>query len=294
MRKVIGELLDEWVPKGEFDFEEFASYFPITVMCSLIGASPDVVEKIRSSLEAFGLSMSMDRAFLPKLEEATETLDAFVQDLVAERQQERLSGTHREDLLEILVNTLEEGGLSERELYDLLIFLFVAGYDTSKNALTLLMDAMIRNPEIYQRCAEDIDYCRKVVEENFRYLTTATIPRLVTKDITYRDVLIPEGTMLFFPVSIAGRDPVAIPDAENFDPDREQSKKHLSFGMGVHICLGQFIARAQIEEGLHQIAQRIRNPRRTGASAWRPFFGVWGLKGLPITFDAEKAMEPAS
>lgn len=290
MRGVIAELLDEWVPKQEFDFEEFASYFPITVMCRLIGASPDVIERLRSSMEAFGLSMSMDPAFLPNLEAAMETLDAFVQDLVAERKAKR-KPSGEEDLLEILVSTQEAGGLSERELFDLLIFLFVAGYDTSKNALTLMMDALIERPEIYQRCAQDIEYCRKVVEENFRFLTTATIPRVVTRDITYRDVLIPEGTMLFFPVSIAGRDPDAFPDGETFDPDRDQTKKHLAFGMGVHICLGQFIARAQIEEGLHQIAQRIRNPRRTGPSSWRPFFGVWGLKGLPIAFDPEDALQ---
>ena len=78
----------------------------------------------------------------------------------------------------------------------------------------------------------------------------------------------------------------------HFDPERE-SVRHITFGMGVHICMGQFIARAQLEEGLHQIAQRIRNPRRTGPSAWRPFFGVWGMKGLPIAFDAEAALEPA-
>ncbi len=92
---------------------------------------------------------------------------------------------------------------------------------------------------------------------------------------------------------IAGRDPTAVSDPDSFDPDREQAKKHIAFGQGVHICLGQFIARAQIEEGLHQIAQRMKNPRRTGPSAWRPFFGVSGLRGLPIAFDAAEAMEEA-
>lgn len=291
MRTVIADLLDEWVPKGSFDFEEFASYFPISVMCSLIGASPEVIPRLRSSMEAFGLSMSMDPEFLPQLEQATETLEAFVTDLVAERRRNRRP-EGEEDLLEILLRTQDQGSLTARELYDLLIFLFVAGYDTSKNALTLLMSVLIDRPDLYERCAQDADFCRKVVEENFRHLTTATIPRVVTKDVTYRDVLIPEGTMLFFPVSIAGRDP-AIEDAERFDPEREQVKKHLAFGMGVHICLGQFIARAQIEEGLHQIAQRIRNPRRTGPSGWRPFYGVWGLKGLPIEFDPAPALEMA-
>lgn len=292
MRKVIAELLDEWVPKGEFDFEQFASFFPITVMCSLIGAPTDAIASLRSSMEAFGLSLSMNKQFLPQLNNAFEVLDAFAREIVAERRKARLP-KGEEDLLEILITTLDEGKLSERELYDLLIFLFVAGYDTSKNALTLMMDALIDRPEMYRRCAEDLAYCKKVTEENFRYLTTSTIPRIVTKDITYKDVLIPEGTLLFFPVSISGRDP-AIENGDVFDPERDQTKKkHITFGMGVHICLGQFIARAQIEEGLHQIAQRIRNPRRTGESAWRPFYGVWGLKGLPIAFDQAPALEPA-
>ena len=54
MRQVISRVLDEWTPKGRFDFEEFASYFPITVMCSLLGASPSSVPGLRSTLEALG------------------------------------------------------------------------------------------------------------------------------------------------------------------------------------------------------------------------------------------------
>lgn len=288
MRKVIAQLLDQWVPKGAFDFEEFAAHFPITVMCGLIGAPAEAVPRIRSSLETFGLSFSLDPDLLPKLEDAMLELDAFVQGLVVERLQNRRTGSDR-DLLEILVETLESGGLTERELYDLLIFALVAGYDTSKNALTLLMDVMIRRPDLYRCCADDLEYCKKVVEENFRYLTTSTIPRLVTKDLVYRDVIIPKDTMLFFPVSIAGRDSLAFENPDSFDPERPDLKKHLTFGMGIHICLGQFIARAQIQEGLHQIAQRITNPRRTGASSWRPFYGVWGLRGLPIAFDPAPA-----
>lgn len=290
MQETIAELLNEWVPKGAFDFEEFSAFFPISVMCRLIGAPTSVIPEIRSSLEAFGLSMSMDKEILPQLEQAMVTLDAFMQRLVAERRANPLT-EGESDMLEVLIATVDEGSMTERELYDLLIFLFVAGYDTSKNALTLMMDVLIDHPDIYQRCADDLAYCKQVVEENFRYLTTSTIPRTVFKDLEYEGVRIPAGTMLFFPVSIAGRDPSAIDHPDTFDPERDHSKKHTAFGMGVHICMGQFIARAQIEEGLHQIAQRIRNPRRTGPSSWRPFFGVWGLKGLPIEFDPAPALE---
>jgi cytochrome P450 len=295
MQQTIARLLDEWAPKGAFDFEEFAALFPITVFCGLVGASPAVIPQVRGSLEVFGMSVSMDKALLPRLVDAMDTLDAFVQDLVAQRRAAphgvRPAGDPDEDLLDILVRTQGSGGLSDRELYDLLVFLFVAGYDTSKNALTLTMNVLLDRPDIYARCARDPGYCKKVIEESFRHLTTSTIPRLVTRNIEYRDVLIPAGTLLFFPVSISGRDPDAISDPDTFDPDRKMETKHIAFGMGVHICMGQFIARAQLEEGLHQIAQRIRNPRRTGPSAWRPFFGVWGMKGLPIAFDAERVAE---
>jgi cytochrome P450 len=55
------------------------------------------------------------------------------------------------------------------------------------------------------------------------------------------------------------------------------------------MCLGQFIARAQLEEGLHLIAQRITKPRSRGPVGWRPFPGVWGIRGLPIEFEPAEA-----
>jgi cytochrome P450 len=122
------------------------------------------------------------------------------------------------------------------------------------------------------------------MEETLRYNSPGTSPRMTTEDVTYRDVTIPKGTNLFFPISIAGRDPTSFPDADVFDPERERKNSHIAFGLGMHICLGQFIARAQIQEGLHLVAQRIKSPRRAGPSNWRPFYGVWGMRGLPITF----------
>jgi cytochrome P450 len=55
------------------------------------------------------------------------------------------------------------------------------------------------------------------------------------------------------------------------------------------MCLGQYIARAQLQESLHQVAQRMRDPKLDGTFDWRPFFGTWGLKGLPLTFTPAEA-----
>jgi cytochrome P450 len=178
-----------------------------------------------------------------------------------------------------------EGGLSLRELGDLLILLFAAGYDTSKNVLTLTMNQLLKRPEMYRRCAEDLAFCGKVIEESMRYGSVTTTNRRLTQDITYRDVLFPKGTSLWFPWGLIARDPSAFRDADDFQPERVQKPPQMGFGSGAHVCLGQFIARAQLEEGLHLIAQRIVNPRSPGPSGWRPFPGIWGICGLPIEFE---------
>jgi cytochrome P450 len=226
----------------------------------------------------------MDPGALPALQEATLVIDRFAQQVVADRRAGKRP-TKGGELLDVLLKATGEGGMSERELYDLLMFLFAAGYDTSKNMLTWIMYDMLEYPQHYARCAEDLSFCEKVVEESFRYHSVANIPRLTTTAIEYRDVSIPEGTMLFFPVSVVGRDPSAFPDPDDYDPERTHENRHLAFGRGAHVCLGQFIARAQIAEGLHLIAQRIDNPKVSAAVTWRPFYGVWGLKGLPIEFE---------
>jgi cytochrome P450 len=283
MRRVVSQLLDEWAPKARIDFEAFASCFPVTVMCGIIGASPEALPRLRSSLETLGLSYNMLPEILPDLDKAYGVIAEFGAQLVAARRAgERLHA--EEDLLDALIAAADAGALSEREVNDLLIFLFAAGYDTSKNVLTLLMHHLSARPEIYARCADDRPYCAKVVEEGLRYTSPSNVPRVVWKDAVYRDVLIPEGTTLFIPVNILGRDPTSFPDPDDFNPDRAQEARHLAFGRGLHLCLGQFIARAQLEEGLHLIAQRMTEPKSDGPQGWRSFTGVWGIRGLPIAF----------
>jgi len=283
MRATIGELLDEWAPKGAFDFEEFAAFFPITVMCRLIGASPSVIPRLRSAMEAIGLSTSMDPRWLPAMQEGVVTMETFVDELIAERRARPRTG-EEPDLLDLLMADNARGELSDRELADVLIFLFVAGYDTSKNMLTLTFWELLGRPDMYRRCAEDSDYARRVVEETFRLHSTTSNQRILNRDIPYRGVVLEKDSIVWFPLSVATRDERYATNADSFDPDREQTNRHIGFGLGPHICLGQYIARFQIHEGLHEIAKRIRDPQSPGPLGYRPFPGTWGLRGLPITF----------
>lgn len=286
MRQTMERLLKDWAPRERIDFEEFASYYPVSVMAQMVGAPLGVIPGLRKSMETMGLAFAMDKTKVPALDEAFLHMDAFAQDLVAERRANPHGEGDERDLLDILIEAGDEGGISDRQLYDLLIFLFVAGYDTSKNVLTYMMNLMIDNPEIYERCAEDLDYCKKVVEETLRIFNPSSSFRATAEDIVYRDVLIPKGTMLFFNLNVSGRDPTAFSDPHTFNPERpiDPAKRHVAFGLGKHMCLGQYIARAQLQEAIHLIAKHMRQPHHDGEPGWRPFPGVWGIDGLPIEF----------
>lgn len=282
VRDTISRLLDEWVPKGEFDFAEFASNFPIAVLCGLLGTDTSEIPRIRHALETQTAVLSLNRDLMQDLFDGFDMLWEFTDRLVKERE---AAGLNDEKMLDQLIAAKNAGKLSEDDLRYTLMLLFPAGYDTSKNVLTLTVYNLIQNPQYWDKCAADIGFCQKTVEEMFRHTSTATIFRKVTSDIEYEGVRFPVDSVLIFGNSIAGRDPRAFDEPMKFDPERKHKNRHVAFGRGAHICLGQHLAKAQIAEGLHQITKRIKNPRIVGEVNWRPYLGVWGLRSLPIVFD---------
>lgn len=284
MQRVITELLDDWAPRGEFDFAVFASFFPVTVTCGLLGVSAEPIPRMRTALENQLTSLTLDPAAKEHFMAGWEVLWDFADTLVKER--EASGEIDEESLLDAMIAAKNAGQLDETELRFMLLTVVVAGYDTSKNMLTLTMKMLLDRPEMYRRCAEDKEFCGKVAQEALRHSAIATPYRAVAQDFTYQGHQFRKGETVVCAPPLAGRDPSVFADPLIFDPDRENASRHVAFGRGAHICLGQFIAKNQLQEGLHLIAQRLRNPRVNGEIVWRPFLGAWGLKSLPITFDA--------
>lgn len=281
IREVVADLLDEWAPKGEFDFTEFASNFPVAVMFGLIGADIADLPKIKWALEIQGLSYSLDPSLLPQMEEAHAMMMAFNSDLVVKR---RASGEVHDDLLHELIKAEDAGVLSHQEVCEQLFFLFAAGYDTSKNQLSMTAHLLFQQPELWERCAREREFCTLAIEEGLRHSSPSSPPRIAQEDFVYKDVLIPKGSHLMFLLSISGRDPRAFEDPMAYRPGRESAKHHLAFGKGAHICLGLHLARFQLEEGLHLIARSMKDPTIAGEVTWRRFPGVWGIETLPVRF----------
>jgi cytochrome P450 len=281
MRRVISDLIDEWAPRGELDFAVFASYFPVAVICGVLGVPATAIPQIRTALENQLTSLTLNPEAKPLFMSGWDVLWNFADELVRER--EKLAPDPN-SLLDKLIASRHAGKLDDIELRFMILVLVVAGYDTSKNMLSLAMLLLLERPKMYARCAEDRTFCAKVVEEALRHSAITTPYRVVSEEFTYKDFSFPRGAIVVVATSLAGRDPAVYTDPLEFDPERVQTNRHVAFGRGGHICLGQFIARNQLEEGLHLIAQRLHKPKINGEIIWRPFLGAWGLKSLPVAF----------
>jgi hypothetical protein len=194
MRRVISDLLDEWAPTGKFDFADFASYFPITVFCGLLGVSPEIVPRIRDALETQAASTTFNRDVLAAMLGGFETLWSFADSAVLERER---SGAGEDGLLDAMIAAKAAGKIDDIEIRQNLIMFATAGYDTSKNMLSLIVYLMLQHPDYWRRCAEDIGFCGKVVQESLRHSSIASVYRAVSKEFEYGGICFPEGTAAF-------------------------------------------------------------------------------------------------
>jgi cytochrome P450 len=111
--------------------------------------------------------------------------------------------------------------------------------------------------------------------------------RFASTDIEYRDVLFPAGTFVSVGLAEANRDPQVFSEPGSFDITAPKSDQpQLTFGSGIHYCLGQALARAELQEALPLLARRLPNLRLDGPTTWKPEgVGIFGPASMPITFD---------
>jgi cytochrome P450 len=292
MREVFEQILDSLADTDSCDINDVSSKYPITVMCSLIGISREDIPKFVHWLDVMEAAFGQDISILPKLNDAVAGMMEYVTGLVEER---RKPGEHADDLLQSLVDLAHEGDrLTDEELRLLLVLLLGAGFDTSKNQLNLIMKLFIDHPEEWQKVADDPTRAKLVIEESLRYMNViGALHRVPNEDIVYRDVLIPANSFLSIPITYNGRDSAVNVNPNVFDPDRPKVT-HVSFGQGIHMCLGQFLARAILEEAVPIMARRLRHPRQIGNCTYRSPLGIWGVKSLSVAFDRPTKMNSAA
>ncbi len=284
MREVVGELLDAVDGDGTCDFvARVCQPYPIPIICELLGAPRSDWERFsRWATDIFKIFNQNLAEDLPAIQAASAELETYVHALVDRRRDEP-----GDDLLSELIAVEEEGDrLSSDELIMLAEAVLMAGTDTTRNQLGCCVALLGAHPDQWEHFVEHPELAPRVVEETLRYLgAVAGTIRVASEPIEYRDVLFPEGTLVSVSLAGSNRDPDVFDEPEHFDVEREPGVQQMTFGFGIHRCLGAHLARAELQEALALLAERMPDLRLAGPVEWKPeTFGIWGPARLPVAW----------
>ncbi|MEY4175927.1 MAG: hypothetical protein RI900_3092 [Actinomycetota bacterium] len=287
MREVINGLVDPVSGNGRCDFAvDICEPYPIPIICELLGAPKtdwQLFSRLANDvLEVFSLDMAQK---LDSIMAAQDELDAYTRDLIAQRR-----GKPQDDLLSELIAQEEAGDrLSTDELVMMVNAVIVGGTDTTRNQLGCAVNLFAGHPEQWALLAERPDLAQRAVEEAMRYFGAVRgTARFASVDIEYRDVLFPAGTFMAVGLAEANRDAAVFHEPMVFDITASKGDQpQLTFGSGIHYCLGQALARAELQEALPLLARRMPNLRLDGPTTWKPEgVGIFGPASMPVVFDA--------
>ena len=285
MRDVVGELFDRVAAQGECELvSDVCEAYPIRIICELLGAPPQDWKLFSAwATDIFRIFNNNLAEDLPLIERASNELFGYVTEMIAERRREP-----RDDLLSDLIAIEEEGDrLSTEEMAMLSQATLMAGTDTVRNQLACSVALFSEHPDQWALLAEQPDLAPRAVEESMRYLGAVRgTARIASEDIAYRDVVFPEGTVVSTSLAGANRDPEAFEDPDLFDITRQRDTAQMTFGAGIHFCMGAALARAELQEALPLLARRMPGLTTSGDVEWKPStFGIWGPARLPLRFE---------
>ena len=277
-RQLLDDLPASADAKGEVDaFEGFTDPLPIYVMAELLGVDAAERPMFKRCGDAIVYSSGADPETLMA---AQRELTDYLQTVFEARRAEP-----RDDLISLLLTSSEEGrALDHGELLGLCFLLLVAGTETTTSALGNAMLLLERHPEARKQLIEEPSLIPSAVEEILRFDPPVQgLSRVVKRDIEIRDRKIPAGSRVHLLYASANRDPRVFDEPDRFDIHRKQNN-HLSFGFGIHFCLGASLARLELQIGLEELLARAPGYR----------LDLSGLERLPSDTNRGFARLPTS
>ncbi len=219
-------------------------------------------------------SLMADRA---QIEQAVVEFYAWAGELLARRR-----ATPSDDLISTLIAAEEEGDrLSDVELVNLVLNVLVGGVDTTNSQLAQALRLFAEHPEQWDALrADPVGLAPGAVEEVLRHAPiTPFTARIVREELTYREVMFPVGTIVMVAACAANRENVE----GGFDITAERERRRsLTFGAGIHFCLGANLARAELEEALLFLAPRVERWELAAPPAYASIQGIYGLDELHL------------
>jgi cytochrome P450 len=279
--EIVRSVIDHVADEDEFEFLSDVGYpIPEMVICELLGV-PHSDHELWGEWAAASVarfrSTSMDVQSRAKTA-MVEFYDYF-RDLVAERRK-----SPGDDLISVLARTEEAGGrLTEDELIGTLIMLITAGHETTANMSGNGLYCLFRYPDQLQKLIHQPELVPNAVEEMLRFETTSRVglPRIALQDIQFDDVVVPAGARAIALRNAANRDPAVFSEPDTFDVTRSNIR-HVSFGSGIHFCLGAMLARIELATIFEVIVRDLPEISMVEQPTWRDT-GVHCLNGLRVT-----------
>jgi cytochrome P450 len=268
------ELIDGFEASPEVDLlPVYATPIPIIVICELLGAPVEMADQfLKWSHDHVAMYMAKrDRAIEDKAVAAVTAFSLYMRDLVRERRK-NLS----DDLLSELIRASDGAGkLSEDELVTTAILILNAGHEATVHSLGNAIKALLEN-----NVRSGI--MPNHVEEALRFdAPLHMFTRYALEDVVYNGIHLKKGELAGLMLGAANRDPQRFSNPDVFDVTRE-SIPHVSFGAGIHFCVGAPLARLEMEVGLQVLFERLPNMELAGTPHYRDAYHFHGLEELKI------------
>jgi cytochrome P450 len=284
MRRFLSELLAAIPADGRCEFiADFAKPYPSLVIAEVMGAPLEDAPRLHH------FSNVIQRQFDPtslmaereQIEEAVAEFYAYEDGFIAARR-----SAPGDDLVSALIKAEEAGDrLSDDELRNLVLNILVGGVDTSQSQLAHAVRLLAEHPDQWQALRSDPDgLASAAVEEALRYEPiTPFTARILVEEVEFRGVSFPAGSIVLVSAWHAHRDPEGSTDADIFDITASRGRDRLlTFGAGIHYCLGANLARAEMREALVFLAERVSSLALDGDPEFGTPSGIYGLERLPL------------
>jgi cytochrome P450 len=291
IRSLTIDLMANFIDKGNCEFmSEFAVPFPIEVIKDQIGLGHVPVGKIKSWSDAVA-----DRAAgqIDKDREIECARLILEFQLTMMEEIARRSTSPKDDVLQFLVDarTSEEPPLSDGEMLSMLQQLMVAGNETTTNTLGAGMLRLCENPEALHQAQQNPSTIPTLTEEMLRIDSPAQgIWRKTAHETVLGGVTIPAGAMVMCRLASANRDPRVYDDPAAFCPHRPGLNRHVAFGIGIHNCVGHYLARLELQVAFEELLACLRNIKLTDGFRAQYNYNtmVRGPAKLQISFERRK------
>ncbi|RZS39254.1 cytochrome P450 [Herbihabitans rhizosphaerae] len=283
IQEIVDTFIDEMLagPNPADLVEALALPVPSLVICELLGV-PYADHEFFQSRSAKLLNTADG---IEPREKAADELEAYLTDLIMAKE----PSPSEEDLLgRQIIKQREEGTYDRKALVSLAFLLLLAGHETTANMISLGTIAFLRNPEQLAAVKADPGKTLPAVEELLRYFTIAELAgsRVATEDIEIGGVLIRAGEGVIGLAHAANRDPNAFADPDSLDIDRG-ARHHVAFGYGPHQCLGQNLARMELQIVFDTLFRRVPTLRveaEFDELSFKDSTIIFGVRELPVAW----------